>query len=108
MPPKFKIQDIVQTNTHYSQGFENSRIVGQDSDVQSPSGSTWLKNLKIIEVIRTHKNLKEAQEISNNKNTSNYIYICKSKTKEYILNQCFLEKSVIISSTRNCPKIPEN
>jgi len=84
--PKFKINDTVQTNLFYTNGF--------GGEIYPPSGLKLLKNLTIAEIIKTHKTLEEAQEISNNKNTSNYIYVCKSKTKEYILNECFLEKMI--------------
>jgi hypothetical protein len=75
--PKFKIDDRVQTNLAYLHGF--------DDKVCAPPGLKWLKNLVIKEVIFVGKQDTDSQY------TEPFLCKCVSKTKEYLINQCFLE-----------------
>lgn len=87
MSSKFQINDVVQTNMAYTKGFGGG--------VYPPRGLTWLKNLTIVKVlnfVRENETLEDFQQRTS-KFSDPVGYVCKSKWgKEYILNECFLEK----------------
>ncbi len=74
---KFQVGDIVGTNIEYMQGFND--------DVIAPPGLTRLQNLKVIKVIPLEAGSCDSEF------TEPYIYVCKSKTRTYEFNQCFLK-----------------
>jgi len=74
---KFNIGDRVQTNLKYVNGFGENH--------GAPSGLNLLKNLEVTDVVFVEC------EHASNRHAENYLYTLKSKTKEYHINQCFLE-----------------
>ena len=77
---RFKLGDIVQTNIEYMHGF--------DDNVCPPRGLRWLKSLKIIKIFPIPLNTDNSSQYSRP-----YFYECKSKSRTYLLNECFLEWS---------------
>lgn len=77
--PKFKKGSTVGTNIKYMHGFGENHF--------APSGLKRLQELEVVSI-----NCIDSKECSNGK-AGNDLYTLKSKSREYLINECFLEQS---------------
>lgn len=75
---KFKIGDKVGTKLEMMEGFDNECF--------GPSGLKRLRNLEVIKITPL-----EITEESHSRYSEPWLYECKSKSRTYFINQCFLE-----------------
>jgi hypothetical protein len=81
---KFNKGDRVGTNIHYLQGW---------ADLPAPAGTMLEGRLQRLTDLEVVKVIFLGKTDTDSKYTEPYIYECRSKTKSYLINQCFLEQN---------------